>query len=144
MSTAATSDDDLHRFVEAQEGAYETARAEIERGRKVSHWMWFVFPQLRGLGRSAMAHRYGIVDLDEAERYLSHPVLGPRLIEMCELTLDHRDLSAEAIFGAIDAMKLRSSATLFAALPAAPLVFARLLDAFFDAPCPETTARIAA
>ncbi|EAR52915.1 hypothetical protein OG2516_10646 [Oceanicola granulosus HTCC2516] len=138
------ADDDLARFVEAQEGTYATARAEIAAGAKASHWMWFVYPQLRGLGRSETARFYGIAGRDEAAAYLAHPVLGPRLVEMSELLLRHRDRAPEAIFGGIDALKLRSSMTLFAALPDAPPVFANVLDAFFaGARCPRTEAALA-
>ena len=129
--------------MDAQDGTFDTARSEIARGRKTSHWMWFIYPQLRGLGRSGMADYYGIENLDEAEAYLAHPVLGPRLVGMAELVLTHRGTPPEAIFGGIDAAKLRSCATLFAAVPGAPPVFAKLLDAFYDGPCLRTTARLA-
>lgn len=133
----------LDRFVQAQAGSYPTALAELKAGRKRSHWMWFIFPQLRGLGHSAMSHLYGIADLDEAGRYLGHPVLGPRLVECCEAVLAHEGQLAEAIMGQVDAGKLRSSATLFAAVPGAPAVFGRVLGAFFDGRrCPLTLDRI--
>lgn len=103
----------LERFVEAQAGVYETALAELRDGRKRSHWMWFVFPQLRGLGTSAMAWRYGIASLGEAEAYLAHRLLGPRLDQCTEAVNAHPGLSAEAMFGPVDALKLRSSMTLF-------------------------------
>ena len=105
----------LSRFVEAQAPVYAQALAEMRRGRKESHWMWFVFPQLAGLGRSPTALLYAIGSLAEARAYLGHAVLGPRLIQCTEAVLAHRDRSAEAIFGPIDAMKLRSSMTLFEA-----------------------------
>lgn len=134
----------LERFVAAQAGVQALARAEIAAGHKVGHWMWFVFPQLRGLGRSAMAESYGIADLDEAAAYLAHPVLGARLAEMAGLILTHCGrLEADQILGPVDAMKLRSSMTLFAAVPGAPAVFDEVLAAFFQgAPCPLTTARL--
>jgi len=107
---------DLQRFVDAQDAGetYAHAVAELRRGRKTSHWMWFVFPQLEGLGHSAMAKRYAISSLDEAVAYLAHPVLGARLRECVGiLNATARGATAEAILGAIDAQKLRSSLTLF-------------------------------
>lgn len=105
----------LARFVEAQEGSYETALAEIRRGSKRSHWMWYIFPQIAGLGHSPMAQHYAIRSLDEAKAYLAHPVLGPRL-QACVEALDAlRGTTAERVFGSVDAMKLRSSLTLFEA-----------------------------
>ncbi|HEV7206805.1 MAG TPA: DUF1810 domain-containing protein [Jatrophihabitans sp.] len=134
-----TDPHDLARFVDAQESVFARVLAELERGRKDSHWMWFVFPQLSGLGRSATAQRYGIASLDEGRAYLAHPVLGPRLIECTRIVAGTSGRSAEQIFGGIDAMKLRSSMTLFArAAPDEPL-FATVLDRFFDgAADPET------
>ncbi|MEM9432935.1 MAG: DUF1810 domain-containing protein [Pseudomonadota bacterium] len=129
---------DLDRFVEAQDGVYETARAEIEAGRKQSHWMWFIFPQLAGLGHSPDAMYYAIDDRAEAEAYLAHPILGPRLIGISEALSRHKFLPIELILGSVDAMKLRSSATLFAAVSDAP-VFAELLDQFFDGKACEFT-----
>ncbi len=102
------------RFVTAQEGAYERAYREIVAARKDSHWMWFVFPQLSGLGHSDMARRYAISGLPEAEAYMEHPVLGPRLLECCEALLKIEGRSASEIFGYPDDLKLRSSMTLFA------------------------------
>lgn len=106
---------DLERFVQAQAGVHETAVAELARGRKTSHWMWFVFPQLRGLGSSSMAHRYGIASLDEARRYLAHPVLGPCLAEATRTVLASPTRDLHALFGSPDDRKFRSSMTLFAA-----------------------------
>lgn len=130
----------LERFTEAQAGVWPRPLTEIRAGAKRSHWMWFVFPQLRGLGRSAMARRYGIADLDEARAYLAHPVLGPRLEATSRAMLDHAGTPPEAILGEVDALKLRSCATLFerAGGPAeAP--FAGLLEAFHHGVrCPET------
>ena len=106
--------DNLQRFTDAQDGVYETALSELRSGAKQSHWMWFVFPQLRGLGLSPTAQYYGIASLDEAQAYLAHPILGPRLRECVEAILpwaEHR--SAEQVLGPIDAMKLRSRLTLF-------------------------------
>ena len=131
--------DDLDRFLVAQEGVFAGAEAEIAAGKKQGHWMWFIFPQLRGLGRSEMAHRFGIADLDEAVDYLMEPVLGPRLIRMHDVLRDHEGTDPETIFGPVDAAKLRSSATLFAACPGAPPMFQRTLDLFFDGqPCRTT------
>ena len=106
---------DLDRFVKIQAGVYTTALSEIRRGRKSSHWMWHIFPQLAGLGFSAMAQRYAISDLAEAEAYLKHPLLGPRLVECAEAALLVQGRSAYEIFGSPDDLKFRSSATLFAA-----------------------------
>ena len=106
----------LQRFVDAQNqgGTFELALAELRAGRKTSHWIWFVFPQIAGLGQSAMSQRYAIESLEEARAYLEHPVLGPRLIECAQALLDHDGLTAREILGEIDAVKLRSSMTLFA------------------------------
>ena len=120
---------DLSRFHQAQAETYETALAELTAGAKVSHWMWFIFPQLRGLGRSATAQYYGISGLDEARAYLADPVLGPRLRACAEALLAHQGAAAEAILGPVDAMKLRSSATLFEAAGGGA-AFAALLDGF--------------
>lgn len=128
--TAAGLDPD--RFIAAQDAVLERVEAELAAGRKTSHWMWFVFPQIAGLGFSATSVYYALPSLDAAGAYLADPVLGPRLVRHVELALRHRDTSAEAIFGGIDALKFRSCLTLFAAVPGAPDVFARALDAFFD------------
>ncbi|EKE44906.1 hypothetical protein OCGS_0941 [Oceaniovalibus guishaninsula JLT2003] len=130
--------DDLERFIDAQRATYATALAEIEAGAKRSHWMWYVFPQLRGLGQSEMAYRFGIAGRDEAARYLAHGVLGPRLVRIAEAMLAHDGRDAAAILGPVDALKLRSSMTLFASLPDAPPVFGAVLDTFFDGPDPRT------
>ena len=125
---------DLERFVAAQNagGTYEQALAELRAGRKTSHWIWFVFPQVAGLGRSDMSQRYAIADLDEARDYLSHPVLGPRLVTAAESVIIHRNRTAEDILGSIDAIKLRSSMTLFAHADQSQTVFRTVLDTFFD------------
>ena len=107
--------DDLERFVEAQADTYAAALAELAAGEKQTHWMWFIFPQLRGLGSSQTANFYGIDDRDEATAYLNHNLLGPRLIACCEALLTHKDKTAHAIFGSPDDLKLRSSMTLFEA-----------------------------
>ena len=124
---------DLDRFVAAQADIYAQALAELAAGRKQSHWMWFVFPQIAGLGRSPTATFYAIANAAEARAYLAHPLLGPRLVACTQAVLAHRDRSAEAIFGGIDAAKLRSSMTLFEAVADDPAPFAAVLDAFFDA-----------
>jgi uncharacterized protein (DUF1810 family) len=121
----------LARFTEAQGGVYSRAVAELRRGRKTSHWMWFVFPQISGLGQSATSRRYAITSLAEAQAYLAHPVLGPRLRE-CASILVETPRGADQVFGGIDAMKLRSSMTLFQhADPGEPL-FRQVLDLYFD------------
>jgi len=122
---------DLTRFVAAQDGVYRQAIAELRAGAKRSHWMWFIFPQIAGLGQSTMSRTYAIADADEARAYLAHPVLGPRLIKATEAVTAAQG-SAEAIFGGIDAVKLRSSMTLFAAVAEAPAPFRAALARFFD------------
>jgi uncharacterized protein (DUF1810 family) len=123
---------DLDRFMAAQEPAYEAAIGELRRGRKTGHWMWFIFPQLSGLGRSETSRYYAIASIDEARAYLEHPVLGARLRECVNALLGlPAARSAEDTFGSVDAVKLRSSMTLFArAAPKDPL-FARALERFF-------------
>lgn len=122
----------LERFVTAQALVYATALAELRSGEKCSHWMWFIFPQLRGLGRSERAHFYGLVDADEAEAYRAHPLLGPRLLECCEAMRKHGDVGAAFVLGPVDAQKWRSTLTLFAALPDANPLFVELLDLFYN------------
>ena len=123
---------ELDRFIEAQATTFPIALAELRGGRKASHWMWFIFPQIAGLGRSSMAQHYAIASRDEAIAYLTHPRLGPRLREASAAVLVHAGArTAEAIMGGIDAVKLRSSMTLFEAVADDPSVFARVLDAFF-------------
>jgi uncharacterized protein (DUF1810 family) len=124
--------DSLQRFLDAQAPVYEDACAELEAGLKQSHWMWFIFPQLRGLGQSAMAVHYGIASKHEAQAYLQHPVLGPRLKHCMALLLVQRGLSAQQIFGSIDAMKLKSCATLFAAVAGHEPVFQQVLDHYYS------------
>ena len=105
----------LQRFVEAQADTYAEALKEIRAGAKRSHWMWFIFPQMAGLGTSEISRRYAIKDLDEARAYITHPVLGARLIQCADAVVAHRSRSLEEIFGAVDALKFRSSMTLFEA-----------------------------
>jgi uncharacterized protein (DUF1810 family) len=133
----------LRRFIDAQDagGTYDTALAELRRGRKASHWMWFVFPQIAGLGRSPMANMYAIDSLAEARAYLADPTLGPRLLEATRVVSETSGSTAQEIFGPIDAMKLRSSMTLFTrAAPDEPL-FQRVLDRYFDGIPDEQTDR---
>lgn len=126
-----TRDFNLNRFLEAQDPIYATALAELRQGRKRSHWIWFILPQLKGLGWSSMSARYGISGLEEARAYLAHPVLGPRLLECVHALLAHAGTPPDTILGGIDAMKFRSCLTLFArAAPAEP-VFAAALERFF-------------
>lgn len=129
----ASADDpyDLDRFVRAQEPDYARALSEVRAGRKRSHWMWYVFPQFAGLGSSPTARLYAIKSVAEAEAYLRHPVLGPRLVECCEAVLGVEGRSAHDIFGSPDDLKLRSCATLFARVSAPGSVFHRLLDQYF-------------
>ena len=137
--------DPLDRFVTAQARDYAVALAELQRGRKTSHWIWYVFPQIAGLGRSDMAQHYAIADLAEARAYLAHPLLGPRLREATEALLAHAGKrSAVAILGDIDAVKVRSSMTLFeAADTETDSVFAACLDAFYaGSRDPETLRRL--
>ncbi|MEA2549825.1 MAG: hypothetical protein QOE42_2423 [Chloroflexota bacterium] len=130
---------DLERFVRAQEGVYSGVAGELRRGRKTGHWIWFIFPQVAGLGRSATSQQYAIASLAEAVAYLAHPVLGTRLRECASLVLAVPDRTADEIFGELDAMKLRSSMTLFhRAGPDEPL-FRQVLERFFDGrPDPAT------
>lgn len=135
----------LARFLRAQDehATYDEALAELRRGRKQSHWMWFVFPQIAGLGRSEMSRRYAISGLDEARAYLAHPVLGPRLRECCAALLDLEGADATSVLGGIDAQKLQSSMTLFAlAAPDEPL-FPQVLDALYDGRADDATVSLA-
>jgi uncharacterized protein (DUF1810 family) len=135
----------LERFVEAQRGTYARALGEIRGGRKSSHWMWFIFPQIDGLGFSATSRFFAIKCREEALAYLAHPVLGPRLRECAEAALAVEGKSAARIFGSPDDMKLRSSATLFAQVSPPQSVFHRLLDKYFDGePDPGTEERLSA
>jgi uncharacterized protein (DUF1810 family) len=122
---------DLERFLGAQEGVMAAVRAELRAGRKQSHWMWFIFPQLRGLGHSAMAQHYGIASLDEARAYLAHPVLGTRLHECCELMLAVPGRSAFEILGSPDELKFRSCVTLFSLAAPQDDLFRRCLARFY-------------
>ncbi len=121
----------LLRFLNAQEGSYQETLKELQEGRKRSHWMWYIFPQLKHLGHSYNAKFYGISGIEEAAAYLQHPVLGQRLREVSETIINLPDNDAEAIFGGIDAIKLRSSMTLFDVVSPDD-VFSRVLDKYFD------------
>jgi uncharacterized protein (DUF1810 family) len=135
----------LRRFVDAQnaDGTYERALSELRHGRKLSHWMWFVFPQIAGLGHSEMSRRYALSSLEEARAYLAHPVLGSRLRECCSVLASTRGRTAEEIFGRIDAVKLRSSMTLFHRASPDDAVFKDVLDRYFKGESdPATDARL--
>jgi uncharacterized protein (DUF1810 family) len=143
-STDHTAGDsyDLDRFVRAQAESYDLALAEVRGGRKRSHWMWYVFPQLAGLGSSDMAQRYAITSLAEAEAYLRHPVLGPRLVACAEAALGVEGRSAYDIFGSPDDLKLRSCATLFACVTPSGSIFDRLLAKYYGGERDEKTLRL--
>lgn len=132
---------DLQRYKTAQDGGgtYEAAIAELRAGRKTSHWMWFVFPQIAGLGRSPMARTYAVSSLAEAQAYLADPVLGSRLIESTRIVAEHSGRSAEDIFGTTDAMKLRSSMTLFARAAPENALFREVLNDYFGGVSDEAT-----
>lgn len=134
---------DLERFARAQALVYDAVLTELRAGRKRSHWMWFIFPQIAGLGRSEMARHYAIASLDEAAAYLAHPVLGARLRECASLVLAVEGASVDDIFGHPDNMKFHSSMTLFAAVPGADPVFRQNLDKYFGgAPDALTMSRL--
>ena len=122
----------MKRFIDAQERDYEIALAEIRNGRKRSHWMWYIFPQVKGLGFSSTSQHYGIANLKEAEAYLRHPVLGQRLIAISQALLSLENASAVSIFGSPDDLKLRSAMTLFAAVAGSDPVFQQVLDKYFQ------------
>jgi len=135
-------DIELEKFIAAQERDYATALNEISSGRKQSHWMWYIFPQIQGLGFSDIAKHYAICDLKQAADYLAHPVLGTRLIEISRKLLTHKELSAKDIFGSPDDLKLRSCMSLFAAVLDAPSIFQQVLDQFFSGEKDSKTQRI--
>ena len=122
---------DLARFVSAQQDVFDRALREVKSGQKASHWMWYMFPQLRGLGHSPIAQRFGITGIEEAKAYLEHEILGPRLITLCEAALSVKGRSATELFGAPDDLKFRSCATLFAQLSPVDSVFHKILDQYF-------------
>ena len=134
--------DNLQRFIEAQRPVYDSVLAELRAGHKTGHWIWFIFPQLRGLGRSATAEAYGIASLSEARAYLAHPVLGPRLRECCHLLASVADRTIEAIVGWPDCLKVRSCVTLFSAAcdsAEQEAAFRAVLDRYYDGFPDETT-----
>ena len=144
MSGSQPDPHDLQRFVAAQEGVYESALTQLRAGRKTGHWMWFVFPQIQGLGMSAMSQRYAIASIEEARAYLEHPVLGPRLAACARALTELGGHDAEAIFGGIDAIKLRSSMTLFARATEDDSLYHAVLDQYFGGEAdPQTDARLA-
>jgi uncharacterized protein (DUF1810 family) len=131
--------EDLERFVSAQDGVFAGVLDELRRGRKTGHWIWFIFPQIAGLGTSPTSQHYAIASLDEARAYLAHPVLGARLRESAGIVLETERRTATEIFGALDAMKVRSSMTLFhRAAPDEP-VFGQVLDRFYGGVPDEAT-----
>lgn len=137
--------DNLRRFVEAQQPVYDSVVAELRAGHKTGHWIWFIFPQLRGLGSSRKADDYGIASLAEARSYLAHPVLGPRLRECCGLLTAVADRSIEAIVGWPDCLKVRSCVTLFIAACESgedEAVFQAVLDKYYDGQPDETTLKM--
>ncbi len=130
---------ELQDFVDAQDRHWPQILAELRDGRKVTHWIWYVFPQLDILGRSQMARHFGLSGLDEAAAYLGHPILGPRLCEVSELLLSHEATAPVEILGPVDALKLRSCMTLFEAVPGAPGCFREVLDRLYSGErCPVT------
>ena len=132
----------LDRFVQAQTLMYPSVLKQMQNGKKTSHWMWFMFPQLRGLGTSTMAHLYGISGLGEAKAYLAHPVLSGRLYELCSELLKRKDKTALEIFGDIDEMKLKSSMTLFALTSEDYTIFDEVLEHFFGGEMDEVTVKL--
>lgn len=143
------TDNELNRFLQAQDRpgfggmtVYERALQELKNGKKRTHWMWFILPQLRGLGRSQTAFFYGISDIQEAREYLAHPILGQRLRDCCQALLTHKDKTAVEVLGDIDGHKLRSCATLFACLSEENSVFHRILEQFYGGSSDPKTKRM--
>lgn len=134
-------DYDLQRFLDAQDAAetYDSALEELRQGRKRGHWMWFVFPQLAGLGRSTMAQRYAISGLPEAQAYLDHPVLGPRLVACARALIESRETDPVVVLGPVDAQKLQSSMTLFASVERSQAVYTAVLEQFYAGRLDEVT-----
>ncbi len=134
----------LERFLEAQAPIYDQALAELRAGRKQSHWMWFIFPQIAGLGQSPTSRAYAIQTLDEARAYLAHPVLGARLRECCQAVMNLRSKTAHDIFGSVDEMKFRSCLTLFTEADHGEVLFYNLLEKYFEGEPDEATLEILA
>ena len=132
----------LDRFIKAQTNTYEIAMNEIKNGKKRTHWMWFIFPQLRDLGMSSISRYYGLEGIEEARAYLDHPVLSGRLYEACNELLKHKDKSALEIFGDIDEMKLKSSMTLFALTNEDYTIFDEVLEHFFGGEMDDVTVKL--
>ena len=132
----------LSRFLEAQMVNYEGAMLELARGRKESHWIWYIFPQIEGLGRSDTAKLYSIKSLEEGRAYLEHPVLGPRLVEACEILLSLQDCSMDEVMGFPDDLKLLSAMTLFEALSDSNSIFTKMIEFYFDDERDETSLEI--
>jgi uncharacterized protein (DUF1810 family) len=135
-------DNKIERFLDAQKTDYAIALSEIKNGRKRSHWMWYIFPQIQGLGFSETSKYYAIKDIAEAGAFLNHPVLGERLVSICKALLDLKENKANGIFGSPDDIKLKSSMTLFASVPKADPVFQSVLDKFFDGKQDRATLRL--
>jgi uncharacterized protein (DUF1810 family) len=133
---------DLTRFVDAQRGVYEQALSEIRSGRKRTHWMWFVFPQIAGLGSSPTSQHFAIRDRAEAQAYLAHPILGARLLECTQALLDLDAGSASEVFGYPDDLKLKSSMTLFSEVSGTRAIFAQVLDKYFEGESDERTIKL--
>ena len=132
----------LGRFIDAQETTYEGAMLELARGRKESHWIWYIFPQIEGLGKSDKAKFYSIKSLEEGRAYLEHPVLGPRLFEACEILLTLKGTSINEVMGFPDDLKLLSSMTLFETFSKSNSVFTRIIEIYFDSERDEATLEI--
>jgi uncharacterized protein (DUF1810 family) len=132
----------LNRFIEAQMTTYEGAMLELTRGRKESHWVWYIFPQIEGLGRSDTAKLYSIKSIEEGRAYLEHLVLGPRLVEACEIILSLKDVSMDEVMGFPDDLKLLSSMTLFEALSDSSSIFTKIIEIYFDDERDETSLEI--
>ena len=132
----------LNRFIEAQMTTYEGAMLELTRGRKESHWVWYIFPQIEGLGRSDTAKLYSIKSLEEGRAYLEHLVLGPRLVEACEILLSLKDASIDEVMGFPDDLKLLSSMTLFEALSYSNSIFTKVIDVYFDSEQDEVSLKL--
>ena len=142
MSNATDDTYDLNRFVEAQKKDYAVALAEIRRGKKRSHWMWYIFPQVLGLGYTSTSMQFGIKNLDEAAAYLNHAILGRRLVEISNVLLTLETDDAVKVFGSTDYKKLKSSMTLFSLLPGTDEVFQHVLDKFFNGNKDEKTLQL--
>ena len=132
----------LNRFIEAQMVIYEGAMLELARGRKDSHWVWYIFPQIEGLGNSDTIKLYAIKSLEEGRAYLKHPVLGPRLIKACEILLSLKDASMDEVMGFPDDLKLLSSMTLFEALSDSNSIFTKVIDVYFDSERDEISLKL--